>query len=304
MLGAVAVVHGADTAWAGLKQAFTGEEQKTFTEQGATKLAEAAGASKETAEKIGAGVDMAVGIIPDAVGSLAKNGSKLLSKAGSALEKAGSALKSAGKAIAEGGASTKKLAVEAAHELGRTGAAALAKGKGIIDDVGKILKNPGQVVVAAAGHGMSFMMNVFEDGKAALGGGGGAGKELRDMFRAAGINVHEFTFELNKAAHKIVHDIHNKGIVKSLGLNWNKTWEEWLAGYKKLHGELPGKEEILAQGQKMMEEFGMMHYWEGGGGNWVKYEAKPWIKKWLAKIGRTVDDYETEAKILDGMKKP
>lgn len=56
VLGAVAVAYGADTTWAGLKQAFTGEEHKTFTEQGTAKLAEAAGASKESAEKIGAGV--------------------------------------------------------------------------------------------------------------------------------------------------------------------------------------------------------------------------------------------------------
>lgn len=53
----------------------------------------------------------------------------------------------------------------------------------------------------------------------------------------------------------------------------------------------------------MMEDFGIMHYFEGGGG-WVKYEAKPWMKKWLAKIGRWVDDCESEAKIFKGMKKP
>lgn len=142
------------------------------------------------------------------------------------------------------------------------------------------MKNPGQAVVTVGGHGISFMMDVFEDGKAALGGGGGArktvkrmlsaaenklrlaakkleaakgwigdiekhhifpqAKELCDLFRSAGINIHEFTFELN------IHNIHNKGIVNSLGLNWNRAWEEWLSGYEKMHGKLLGKLEILA----------------------------------------------------------
>ncbi|OAQ74288.1 SpvB domain-containing protein [Pochonia chlamydosporia 170] len=340
VLGAVAVVHGADTVWAGLKQAYTGEEQKTFTEQGATKLAEAAGASKETAAKIGMGVDMAVGIIPDAVGSLAKNGPKLLSKAGSALEKTGSALKSAGKALGEGGSALKKVAIEAAHELGRTGAAVLEKGKGAVDEIVKVVKNPGMVVTAVGDHGMSMMMTVFDEGKAAVkavgGGGGGKGniwlsqaerglkaaaqklekargwvgevekhhifpqaQEFRDMFRAAGINIHEYTFALNKAAHRIIHGKHLEE-AGHLALDWNKAWETWIQG---LNGRVPGKEEIFKAGEEIMEKTGVMAYFEEGGKEWIKYEKPAWVKRWLAKIGKTVDDFDEEAKILGGMKK-
>jgi RHS repeat-associated protein len=337
VLGAVAVVHGADTLWTGLKQAYTGEEQKTFTEQGATKLAEAAGASKETAEKIGMGVDIAVGIIPDAVGALAKNGSKLLAKAGGALEKTGSALKTAGKALGEGGSAAKKMAVEAAHELGRVGAAVIEKGKGAIDDIAKVIKNPGQVVVAVGDHGMSMMMTIFDEAKdavKAVGGGGRKGAniwqsqaerglrsaaekleqikgwagqvekhhifpqedEFRAFFRAAGINIHEYTFALNKAAHGIIHGGH-QAIAGHLALDWNKEWKIWKDS---LGARMPGKEEIFAKGEEIMNQVGIMPYFEEAGKDWIKYEKPPWIKKWLAAAGKSVDDFETEAKILSG----
>jgi RHS repeat-associated protein len=337
VLGAVAVVHGADTLWTGLKQAYTGEEQKTFTEQGATKLAEAAGASKETAEKIGMGVDIAVGIIPDAVGALAKNGSKLLAKAGGALEKTGSALKTAGKALGEGGSAAKKMAVEAAHELGRVGAAVIEKGKGAIDDIAKVIKNPGQVVVAVGDHGMSMMMTIFDEAKdavKAVGGGGRKGAniwqsqaerglrsaaekleqikgwagqvekhhifpqedEFRAFFRAAGINIHEYTFALNKAAHGIIHGGH-QAIAGHLALDWNKEWKIWKDS---LGARIPGKEEIFAKGEEIMNQVGIMPYFEEAGKDWIKYEKPPWIKKWLAAAGKSVDDFETEAKILSG----
>ncbi|CAM2070369.1 DUF4150 domain-containing protein [Sulfidibacter corallicola] len=68
-LGAVAVAHGADTTWAGLNQIWTGEFQSTFTEQGATALAEAAGASEGTAGWVGTGVDFVAGLNPGSMGS-------------------------------------------------------------------------------------------------------------------------------------------------------------------------------------------------------------------------------------------
>ncbi|RYN16671.1 hypothetical protein AA0112_g12390 [Alternaria arborescens] len=76
VLGVVAVAHGADTTWAGLKQVWTGEQQKTWTEEKATDIAKAAGASDATAEKIGMGVDIGVGIVAEVGIAVAKVGVK------------------------------------------------------------------------------------------------------------------------------------------------------------------------------------------------------------------------------------
>ncbi|MFI1159285.1 SpvB/TcaC N-terminal domain-containing protein [Streptomyces sioyaensis] len=72
VLGVVAVAHGADTTWAGLKTIWTGEVQKTYTEQAATAAAKGLGASDKTAERVGMGVDLAVGVLPSAGIGLAK----------------------------------------------------------------------------------------------------------------------------------------------------------------------------------------------------------------------------------------
>ncbi|MET9385993.1 SpvB/TcaC N-terminal domain-containing protein [Streptomyces sp. NPDC002928] len=72
VLGVVAIAHGADTTWAGLKTVWTGEVQKTYTEQAATAGAKGLGASDRTAERIGMGVDLAAGVIPSAGIGLAK----------------------------------------------------------------------------------------------------------------------------------------------------------------------------------------------------------------------------------------
>ena len=60
--GGAAIAHGADTVVAGVRQAVTGESAQTFTQQGIANVAEAAGASPEMAQKIGAVGDAAVGM--------------------------------------------------------------------------------------------------------------------------------------------------------------------------------------------------------------------------------------------------
>ncbi len=72
VLGVIAVVHGADTASTGLMTLWTGEVQKTLTEQAVTGTAKAVGASEDTAHKIGVGADLVVGIVPSAGVGLAR----------------------------------------------------------------------------------------------------------------------------------------------------------------------------------------------------------------------------------------
>ena len=64
VLGAAAVVHGVDTLSTGLTTLWTGQVQETLTQQAATGAAKLAGASPETARKIGTGVDITAGIVP------------------------------------------------------------------------------------------------------------------------------------------------------------------------------------------------------------------------------------------------
>jgi RHS repeat-associated protein len=331
VLGAVAVVHGADTAWAGLKQAWTGEEQKTYTEQGATKVAEAAGASKETAEKIGMGVDIAVGILPDAVGAIAKHGPKLLAK----VEKAGAVLLD--KAVSGPGI----RAIEAGQELVRTGQKAVAKGQQLLDDARVLVQNAG-LQPAADGFGNAFMKTIFEGGGAAASGAGKGGKgkgigraltaaeealhttanlleqaktklvgkydfhhifpqekDFRPLFRQAGINVHEFTFKLRRAAHHLTHNKGGEGF-RGLGLNWNKTWEEWFAKMK-ADGVVPSKEQIFEQGEKMMHEAGLMKYWEEKGAKWAKYDKYGYVRERLEATGAYIDNFVNEEGLMWAM---
>jgi RHS repeat-associated protein len=72
VLGAIAVVHGVDTASTGLLTIWTGEVQHTLTEQAASGAARELGASDTTAARIGTGVDLAAGIIPSAGVGLAR----------------------------------------------------------------------------------------------------------------------------------------------------------------------------------------------------------------------------------------
>ncbi|HLG61748.1 MAG TPA: SpvB/TcaC N-terminal domain-containing protein [Ktedonosporobacter sp.] len=72
VLGVVAIAHGGDTAWAGLRTIWTGEVQKTYTEQAVTAAAKGLGASDKTAGYIGAGTDFVVGVVPSMGVGLAK----------------------------------------------------------------------------------------------------------------------------------------------------------------------------------------------------------------------------------------
>lgn len=54
-------MHGADTAWRGMRQAWTGHDTATLTQQGATKLAETMQAPPDMAGNIGLSLDIGVG---------------------------------------------------------------------------------------------------------------------------------------------------------------------------------------------------------------------------------------------------
>lgn len=62
VVGGAAVVHGADGFAAGLRQAWTGQETKTFTEQGISKGLQAAGVSEKKANLAAAYADGGISI--------------------------------------------------------------------------------------------------------------------------------------------------------------------------------------------------------------------------------------------------
>ncbi|WP_156523018.1 hypothetical protein [Bordetella ansorpii] len=64
--GGLLTAHGTDTFQAGVRQAWTGLETNTLTNDGATALAELLGVDRATAERIGRGVDL---VVPLAVAS-------------------------------------------------------------------------------------------------------------------------------------------------------------------------------------------------------------------------------------------
>lgn len=69
--GAALAVHGSDTLSAGLWQVWTGQEQRTLTERGATSLALRLGADPTTAGTVGTAVDIAVPLaVSAAVGAV------------------------------------------------------------------------------------------------------------------------------------------------------------------------------------------------------------------------------------------
>ncbi len=82
--GIVLVVHGGDTVIAGFRTLWYGEVQHSFTQLGASAAAEAIGASPETANAIGIGIDITAGVGP----SLGASVSRQLSM--NAAKKAGS----------------------------------------------------------------------------------------------------------------------------------------------------------------------------------------------------------------------
>lgn len=66
VLGAAAVVHGADTLTTGIHTLLSGRVQDTLTQQAATGTARGLGASEQTAQRIGVGVDFVAGVVPSA----------------------------------------------------------------------------------------------------------------------------------------------------------------------------------------------------------------------------------------------
>jgi hypothetical protein len=70
--GSVLAVHGADNFVAGMRQAWTGKEAESLTQQGAAALAEQLGADPTTARNIGIGVDVGVGFAGSGLAALGR----------------------------------------------------------------------------------------------------------------------------------------------------------------------------------------------------------------------------------------
>jgi hypothetical protein len=62
--GVILIAHGSDTIIAGFRTLWDGEVKQSFTQTGATMAAQGLGASQETAQRIGMGVDFAAGVGP------------------------------------------------------------------------------------------------------------------------------------------------------------------------------------------------------------------------------------------------
>jgi RHS repeat-associated protein len=69
VVGAVAVVHGVDDMQAGFRQMISGRRERNATETVVTATAEVAGADRQTAERIGTGVDIGLGFVSPAPGA-------------------------------------------------------------------------------------------------------------------------------------------------------------------------------------------------------------------------------------------
>jgi RHS repeat-associated protein len=292
VLGVVAVAHGLDTTWSGLKQVWTGEQQKTYTEQGATKLAEAAGASKETAEKIGMGLDIAVGIIPEAGIALAKGGTKLLAKAGGALKKAGTAIKDAA-------VGAKKLAIEAGHELAGAGKSVIRKvGEQVekrVDQVKKVLEVVSDVkaelrVVKTAGgpeamfDGIMFMM-------------GDKGRKALQALKTGGKAVYREGMSASERLDEAV-----KAVQEWKGAKWVKKW----AGETRWHHVFPQEfaDFFKAKGINIHEFILELDYTvhKVAHGNWgYLTEFTDWNKAWAKWIAEHAD--ASPRQVMNQMKK-
>jgi hypothetical protein len=111
--------------------------------------------------------------------------------------------------------------------------------------------------------------------------------------------VHEFTFKLRRAAHHLTHNKGGEGF-RGLGLNWNKTWEEWFAKMK-ADGVVPSKEQIFEQGEKMMHEAGLMKYWEEKGAKWAKYDKYGYVRERLEATGAYIDNFVNEEGLMWAM---
>lgn len=83
--GVILITHGADTFVAGFRSIFTGEVQRSFTEQGASAAATSLGASPQTAQYIGAGADLVAGVGPSITIGVARR--LAIASAGSASER-------------------------------------------------------------------------------------------------------------------------------------------------------------------------------------------------------------------------
>lgn len=70
--GVILIAHGSDTIIAGFRTLWSGEVTHSLTQSGAAAGAEALGASEETAERIGIGVDLAAGIGPSMAMSVSR----------------------------------------------------------------------------------------------------------------------------------------------------------------------------------------------------------------------------------------
>lgn len=70
--GVILVAHGSDTIVAGFRSLVYGEVKHSFTQQGTEAAAKALGASKQTARRIGIGVDIVAGVGPSITVSMTR----------------------------------------------------------------------------------------------------------------------------------------------------------------------------------------------------------------------------------------
>jgi RHS repeat-associated protein len=309
VLGVIAIAHGLDTAWSGIKQAYTGEDQKTYTEQGVTSFAEdKLHMSKGKAEALGAGVDIALGIIPEAGIGAARAGVKVLGKAEGLYQGAKALAKATGEAVVETAKDVAKVAVKVKDVVMgevRVGQLALAgaehgagtpldgfvmMSKELGKDMSAAMKRAGRArsqliarriakLKAAAKNFPRFQGNPeayqkwlqwMKDSSEAHLFPRGEGGWLQRQFKAAGIkDINEFIADISNALHHVGHGSWKKTV--NLGLNWNKEWKEFFL-LKKKEGIKVTKDMVFKQLGKMMIKYGLVSDWN----KWTRYTGTPY----------------------------
>jgi RHS repeat-associated protein len=286
VLGAVALVHGADTLVAGLRTAWTGESQKTFTEQGATAAAKGLGASEKTAERVGMAVDMLAGAAESIGGRLVKKAAVEGATEAARLGKAAAhateevATHAAPKAVGEGAEIASHAAPEAAEAAAHAApeaAEAAAHAAPEAASAVKVAPDAAEAVSHAAPA--ATKVGTKAAGKAASktaakSAAKSTAKTVRkvkwkragspnewhhlfikdekwvEFFRKMEINVHEFGVEIPEALHSKIH-----------AAGWNKEWEKYILKMTKSGkwGTLT-KKDVWNKMMRMKRKYGLSGY--------------------------------------------
>ena len=84
VVGGIAVVHGMSDIEAGFRQVVTGHRERSVIEQGVSQAAQGLGASPQTAQSLGTGVDLGLGLISPVPGTGAPGAAVAVSRGSSA----------------------------------------------------------------------------------------------------------------------------------------------------------------------------------------------------------------------------